>query len=84
MTAVANEVPKTPEPITARQREVYDWIVEFVEARGYSPTVRELCKAFGFASPTGAVCHLKPLQERGWISWVPHHSRTIRPIGGTK
>lgn len=72
------------QPITARQREVYDWVVDYCETRGYSPTIREMCKAFGFNSPNGALCHLHPLRKRGWISWQENTSRTIRPIGGLK
>lgn len=72
------------QPITDRQREVYDWLVAYCETKGYSPTIREMCKAFGFNSPNGALCHLHPLRKRGWISWQENTSRTIRPIGGLK
>lgn len=80
MTQTATE----PEPITARQREVYDAIVAYVEERGYAPTVRELCKMFDVASPNGIECHLKPLERRGWITRNAKQARTIRPIGGTR
>lgn len=83
MTVVEKEAP-TPAPITDRQREVYDWIVDFCETRGYSPTLRELCRAFKFHSPNGAVCHVRPLARKGWISWQPNQPRTIRPIGGVR
>lgn len=72
------------QPITARQREVYDWVVEFCETRGYSPTIREGCKAFGFKSVNGFVCHLTPLMKRGWLQYSPRHARTLRPTGGVR
>ena len=83
MTVTEIETPPQV-PLTDRQREVYDWIVDYCETYGYSPTVRELVKAFGFGSPNSALCHLKPLAKKGWIRWTPHRSRTIRPIGGLK
>jgi repressor LexA len=70
--------------LTDKQRAIYDWIVDFCESHGYSPTVRELANAFGLRSTNGAVCHLKPLAKKGWIRWTPHRSRTMRPIGGLK
>jgi len=73
-----------PRPLTDRQREVYDWVVEFCEIHGYSPTLRELCKAFGFSSPNAAVCHLEPLRKKGWLTWSPRQYRTLRPVGGVR
>ena len=73
-----------PGAITDRQRAVYDWVVDYCETNGFSPTVRELCMAFGFRSTTAAMCHLKPLQKKGWLTWRPFQSRTIRPVGGLK
>ena len=83
MTVTEIETPPLV-PLTDRQREVYDWIVDYCETYGYSPTVRELVKAFGFGSPNSALCHLNRLRKKGWIRWTPHRSRTIRPIGGLK
>lgn len=74
----------TTDQITPRQREVYDWIVDYCEVRGYSPTIRELCQHFGWSSPNGAMCHLNALKSRGWLSWNSRQSRTIRPLGGTR
>ena len=70
--------------LTDKQRAIYDWIVDYCETYGYSPTVRELVTAFEFGSPNSAMCHLKPLMKKGWISWVRYRSRTIRPIGGLR
>lgn len=77
-------VTAEPQPITPRQREVYDAIVEFCEAYGYGPTIRELCKQFGWASPNSAMNYVKILRNRGWISWNPRQPRTIQPLGGTR
>lgn len=83
MTVAEKETPP-PASITDRQREVYDWIVDHCESKGYGPTVRKVARAFGFTSPNGAHCHLMPLQRKGWITWTPGVCRTIRPIGGVR
>lgn len=66
-------------PLTPRQLEILRWINVFRQARGYPPTVREIADAFGFASQTGAVCHLKALQTKGWIEprWAKGTPRTL-------
>lgn len=66
-------------PMTDRQVEVYDWICRYVAANGFSPTIRELCEAFGFKSKNGALCHLHPLRRRGMVDWVDGRARTLRP-----
>jgi repressor LexA len=70
----------TPRPLTERQREILAWLVRYIAQHGYSPTLRELCLAFGFASPNGAACHLVPLARKGWITWNEKQSRTIRVL----
>ena len=53
--------------LTDRQKEIYDFIREKIETRGYGPTVREIGTAFGIKSPNGVMCHLKALVAKGLI-----------------
>ena len=53
--------------LTERQKEVYDFIKDKIESRGYGPTVREIGDGFGIKSPNGVVCHLKALEKKGLI-----------------
>jgi SOS-response transcriptional repressor LexA len=53
--------------LTSRQREIYDFIRQKIEARGYGPTVREIGSAFEIRSPNGVMCHLKALEKKGLI-----------------
>ena len=50
-------------PLTPRQVEILTWLAGYIAERGYSPTVRELCLAFRFGSPNGAMSHLLPLRK---------------------
>jgi repressor LexA len=66
------------EPLTDRQEEIYQFIREKIQTRGYGPTVREIGRQFGIRSPNGVVCHLKALEKKGLISREPHMSRAIQ------
>lgn len=57
--------------LTDRQREVYDYLVEHVETKGYSPTCESMAKDFGWASPNAASEHLLALFRKGWIKKTP-------------
>lgn len=55
-------------PLTHRQAEVLAFIRGFVQAYGVSPSYREICRHFGFSSPsTGAICHLEALARKGYV-----------------
>ena len=83
MTVTADIETPPPVPLTDRQRAIYDWIVDFCETNGYSPTVRELASAFD-VNVNCIVGHIKVLARKGWITRHTNRSRTIRPIGGTR
>lgn len=65
---------------TARQREIHAWITKFIRKNGYSPSFRDIGKAFGIKSPNGVVCHLKPMRERGMVTWVDGVGRSLRAL----
>lgn len=50
--------------LTPRQKEIYNFLKEKIEIRGYGPTVREIGSAFGIKSPNGVMCHLKALEKK--------------------
>jgi repressor LexA len=64
--------------LTERQREIYDFIREKIESRGYGPTVREIGEAFEIKSPNGVMCHLKALEHKGLISRKGFSARAIQ------
>lgn len=64
--------------LTERQEKVLAWIEAYIAEHGYSPTFRELCKAFRFKSTQGAVCHLVPLRKKGFVTWCDGKTRTLR------
>src|SRR5947209_33404 len=66
------------EALTARQREIYQFIRSKIQGRGYGPTVREIGNEFDIKSPNGVMCHLKALQKKGLIHREPNMSRAIQ------
>jgi repressor LexA len=64
--------------LTPRQKEIYEFLKEKIQSRGYGPTVREIGAAFQISSPNGVMCHLKALEKKGLISRESHMSRAIQ------
>ena len=64
--------------LTARQKEIYEFIREKIETRGYGPTVREIGEAFEIRSPNGVMCHLKALEKKGLIKREGFSARAIQ------
>ena len=63
--------------MTDRQRQVYEFIRDKIQKRGYGPTVREIGEDFGISSPNGVMCHLRALEKKGLIKRSPNKSRAI-------
>jgi len=64
--------------LTDRQREIYDFIRDKIESRGFGPTVREIGENFGIQSPNGVMCHLKALEKKGLIKRTGFRARAIQ------
>jgi len=67
--------------LTPRQQAIYQFICETIRKRGYGPTVREVGKRFNIRSPNGVVCHLRALEQKGFIERRAHAARAIWPRG---
>jgi repressor LexA len=66
--------------LTDRQREIYEFIKDKIESRGYGPTVREIGEAFGIQSPNGVMCHLNALVKKGLILRQGRSARAIQLV----
>lgn len=64
--------------LTRRQQEIYDFIVEHMDATGLPPTRAQIVTHFRFASPNAAQCHLKALEKHGVIELLSGTARGIR------
>ncbi|MEW5723628.1 MAG: transcriptional repressor LexA [Thermodesulfobacteriota bacterium] len=68
--------------VTQRQKDVLEFILSFQAREGYWPTVREICRGLGLASPGSLMKHLRALEEEGRLERRPGRNRTWRPAGG--
>jgi repressor LexA len=63
--------------LTARQQEIWNFLVEYVDRHGYPPTVREIGEAVGLASPSTVHAHLANLERAGLLKRDPTKPRAI-------
>lgn len=63
--------------ITAKQQAILDFINQFIEDKGYPPTVREIGKACGMKSSSSVHAQLANLERKGLIKKDPSQSRSI-------
>lgn len=63
--------------LTERQQNIYNFISNFIETRGYPPTLREIGKEFGIASTFGVKRHIDALVKKGYLVVEGNASRAI-------
>ena len=67
--------------LTPRQRQIWDFLVDYVDRHGYPPTVREIGEAVGLASPSTVHAHLANLERAGLLRRDPTKPRALELIG---
>jgi repressor LexA len=67
--------------LTGRQREIWEFVVDYVGRRGYPPTVREIGDAVGLASPSTVHAHLANLERSGLLRRDPTKPRALELVG---
>ncbi len=66
--------------LTRRQREIYEFIRDFVSERGYSPSLEEIGAAFGLSSVATVHKHVQHLVEKGFLRKAWNRSRSVEPV----
>jgi repressor LexA len=67
--------------LTARQQEIWQFLVEYADGHGYPPTVREIGEAVGLASPSTVHAHLANLERAGLLKRDPSKPRALDLVG---
>jgi repressor LexA len=65
------------QPLTKRQREILDYLNEFIQQHGYAPSLEEVGKRFNLSSLATVHKHLTNLQEKGFIRRAWNRSRSV-------
>ncbi len=68
------------QPLTRRQREILDYLKEFIDERGYAPSLEEIGSRFGLSSLATVHKHLMNLQEKGFIRRAWNRSRSVELV----
>ena len=72
---------QTSTELTARQREIWTFVLDYSDRRGYPPTVREIGEAVGLASPSTVHAHLANLERAGLLRRDPTKPRALELVG---
>lgn len=68
------------QPLTRRQREILDYLQEFIQEHGYAPSLEEIGRRFGLSSLATVHKHLSNLQEKGFIRRSWNRSRSVELV----
>lgn len=68
------------QPLTKRQREILDYLNDFIQQHGYAPSLEEIGRRFGLSSLATVHKHLTNLQEKGFIRRAWNRSRSVEVV----
>ena len=66
--------------LTERQKQILEFILDFQQRNGVSPTHREICEKFGYSSYGTVHKHLKLLTEKGFIQRAWNQKRGVQVV----
>ena len=66
--------------LTKRQREIYQYLKEHIQSKGYAPSIAEIGKRFKLSSPATVHKHLSHLEAKKLIRKHQNLSRAIEIV----
>lgn len=60
-----------------KQTEIYEFLKDYTENKGYPPSIREICEAVSLRSTSTVHGHLKRLEKKGMIKRDPTKPRAL-------
>ncbi len=58
------------EPLTPAQKELYDWLVHYINQNQYAPSIRQMMRAMNLRSPAPVQSRLERLRDKGYVTWI--------------
>lgn len=83
-TISQREAPATgrrTEPLTEIEAKILDFMVQYLRANTYQPSIREIGERFGIKSTKTVSEHLQALAEKGCLERDPSRSRGVKILG---
>jgi repressor LexA len=68
------------QPLTKRQRDILDYLNDFITQHGYAPSLEEIGRRFGLSSLATVHKHLTNLQGKGFIKRAWNRSRSVEVV----
>ena len=65
------------QPLTKRQREILDYLQDYIQQHGYAPSLEEIGRRFSLSSLATVHKHLTNLEEKGFIRRSWNRSRSV-------
>jgi repressor LexA len=69
------------EPLTDIERKILDFMVQYLRANTYQPSIREIGERFGIKSTKTVSEHLQALADKGFLERDPSRSRGVKILG---
>ena len=66
--------------LTKRQKEVFDFVSEYIKENGYAPSIEEIRDAFGLSSVATVHKHLRFLVKKGLLHRSPNQNRGLEIV----
>lgn len=83
--AAAPQGRRAPEagthPLTEIERKILDFMVQYLRANTYQPSIREIGERFGIKSTKTVSEHLQSLADKGCLERDPSRSRGVKILG---
>ena len=76
------DVPEArSEALPRLEREILDFMVQYLRSNTYQPSIREIGKRFGIKSTKTVSEHLQVLADKGFLERDPSRSRGVKILG---
>lgn len=66
------------DPLTKRQKELLDFITQFIETHDYAPSYREIADGMNLGSIATVAAHLDNLKEKGYLTKDFREARSLQ------
>jgi repressor LexA len=66
--------------LTRRQKQVFDFLVDFINRHGYSPSFEEIGTGLGLSSLATVHKHMQTLEKKGFIRRSYNQSRSVEVV----
>lgn len=68
------------EPLTKRQKEILDFVTQYIEVHGYAPSYREIAESFKMGSVATVAEHIENLVQKGLLQKGDNEARSLQLV----